>query len=186
MIGEDCRQDAPTLAAPMCLPVRRKVRGNVRLEYCRSRQAPRAPSSLGGPRRPESLPPVTGSFRSSHSKDWTRSGKPVSETPHQRRESDRAQQRAGRAAELGDHTAYLIATAQAASARRRRAEWELESAGRAEAVAAPFLTAVDAAVRSVLREEVAQRGRGAHGVRRIVVLGLGRLPRPPFRVQGNG
>jgi hypothetical protein len=54
--------------------------------------------------------------------------------------------------ELGDHTAYLIATAQAASARRRRAEWELESAGRVEPVAARVLRAVDATVRTVLRE----------------------------------
>jgi hypothetical protein len=110
----------------------------------------------------------------------------VSETPHHRRESDRAQQRAIRAAELGDHTAYLIATAQAASARRRRAEWELDSAGRAGALAAPFLTAVDAAVRRVLREEVAQGAREPNGVRRIVVLGLSRLRRPRFRVLGDG
>jgi hypothetical protein len=49
----------------------------------------------------------------------------MSATPHHRRESDRAERRAIRAAELGDHTAQLIATAQAATALRRRDEWEL-------------------------------------------------------------
>lgn len=40
-----------------------------------------------------------------------------------RRESDRAEQRAQRAAKLGDVTAYVIATGQAEAARRRRQEW---------------------------------------------------------------
>jgi hypothetical protein len=52
----------------------------------------------------------------------------VNDVSHRRRESDKAEQRAGRALELGDHTGHLIATAQAAAARRRRAEWELAMA----------------------------------------------------------
>ncbi len=40
-----------------------------------------------------------------------------------RRESDRAEERASRAALLGDRVAYIVATAQAAAARRRREEW---------------------------------------------------------------
>jgi hypothetical protein len=77
---------------------------------------------------------------------------PLNESPHRRRESDRAEQRAARALELGDHTAYLIATAQTATARRRRAEWELESAGRIDTVGARVLRAVDSTIRTVLRE----------------------------------
>lgn len=40
-----------------------------------------------------------------------------------RRESDRAEERANRAKRLGDHAAFVMATAQAEAARRRRAEW---------------------------------------------------------------
>jgi hypothetical protein len=45
------------------------------------------------------------------------------EAYHRRRESDRAEQRAARAAERGDHAAYLMAKAQAQAARQRRDEW---------------------------------------------------------------
>jgi hypothetical protein len=40
-----------------------------------------------------------------------------------RRESDRAEERAARAADRGDRAAYLMAMAMADAARRRRAEW---------------------------------------------------------------
>ena len=43
---------------------------------------------------------------------------------HRRREADRAQQRAERAASRGDHAAYVMATAQAEEALRRRAAWQ--------------------------------------------------------------
>ena len=42
---------------------------------------------------------------------------------HRRRASDRAQERAARAAARGDHAAFVMATAQVAEAERRRAEW---------------------------------------------------------------
>jgi hypothetical protein len=48
---------------------------------------------------------------------------------YRRRESDRADERSGRAAQLGDYAAYVIATAQAEAARRRRAEWEARQTG---------------------------------------------------------
>jgi hypothetical protein len=40
-----------------------------------------------------------------------------------RRETDRAEQRAQRAADRGDHAGYLMAMGQAEAARRRREEW---------------------------------------------------------------
>jgi hypothetical protein len=43
--------------------------------------------------------------------------------PHRRRASDRADERANRAAMLGDIVALWVATGQAEGARRRRAEW---------------------------------------------------------------
>jgi hypothetical protein len=115
---------------------RRKVGGKVGREHFRLRQA--VPGSAPGrmPTR-EGLPPMS---------------EPLNETSHRRRECDRAELRAAHALKLGDHTAYLIATGQAASARRRRAEWELESAVRVDAVTARVLRVVDATVRTVLRE----------------------------------
>jgi hypothetical protein len=47
---------------------------------------------------------------------------------HRRRASDRAHERAERAAERGDHAAYLVATAQIEEALRRRAEWRPSTA----------------------------------------------------------
>ena len=44
---------------------------------------------------------------------------------HRRRESDRAQERAQRAAERGDHAAFVMASRQAEEALRRRSEWGL-------------------------------------------------------------
>src|SRR5687768_4904960 len=44
------------------------------------------------------------------------------EVYHRRREGDRAEQRAQRAADRGDHAAYLMAMAQVEAARKRRAE----------------------------------------------------------------
>lgn len=51
---------------------------------------------------------------------------------HRRRESDRMQERATRAAQRGDHAAYLMAMAAAEAARRRRDEWaaQREAQGR--------------------------------------------------------
>ncbi len=43
--------------------------------------------------------------------------------PHRRRASDRADERANRAAKLGDLVALWVASGQAEAARRRRAEW---------------------------------------------------------------
>jgi hypothetical protein len=43
--------------------------------------------------------------------------------PHRRRASDRADERAARAAKLGDLVALWVASGQAEAARRRRAEW---------------------------------------------------------------
>ncbi len=40
-----------------------------------------------------------------------------------RRESDRAEEQARRATQLGDRAAFLMKTAQAEAARRRRDEW---------------------------------------------------------------
>lgn len=51
------------------------------------------------------------------------------ETYRRRRESDRAEERAARAADRGDHAGYLMAMAQAEAARRRRAEWTLRNGG---------------------------------------------------------
>ena len=42
---------------------------------------------------------------------------------HRRRASDRAQERANRAAEVGDHAAVVMANAQVEEALRRRADW---------------------------------------------------------------
>ena len=42
---------------------------------------------------------------------------------HRRRASDRAQERAIRAAEVGDHAAVVMANAQVEEALRRRADW---------------------------------------------------------------
>ena len=42
---------------------------------------------------------------------------------HRRRASDLAQERATRAAERGDHAAFVMASRQAEDALRRRAEW---------------------------------------------------------------
>jgi hypothetical protein len=54
--------------------------------------------------------------------------------PHRRRASDRADERANRAAKLGDLVALWVATGQAEAARRRRAEWmERQSAERERA-----------------------------------------------------
>jgi len=50
------------------------------------------------------------------------------EVYRRRRETDRAEQRAERAADRGDHAGYLMALAQADRARLRRAEWERERA----------------------------------------------------------
>ncbi len=44
-------------------------------------------------------------------------------TARRRRESDRAEERARQAARLGDRAAFLMATALAEAARRRRDEW---------------------------------------------------------------
>ena len=44
-----------------------------------------------------------------------------------RRETDRAEQRAERAADLGDHAGYLLAMGQADAARRRREAWARSS-----------------------------------------------------------
>ncbi len=46
-----------------------------------------------------------------------------------RRESDRAEERAARAADRGDHAGYLMATAQAELARQRRDAWAKRQAG---------------------------------------------------------
>jgi hypothetical protein len=51
--------------------------------------------------------------------------------PHRRRASDRADERANRAAKLGDLVALWVASGQAEAARRRRAEW-LERQGQRE------------------------------------------------------
>ena len=56
------------------------------------------------------------------------------EVQHRRRASDRAQERATRAAALGDHAGVVMATRQAEEALRRRAEWGL---ARPESNAAP-------------------------------------------------
>lgn len=48
---------------------------------------------------------------------------------HRRRESDRAQERAMRAKERGDHAAYLMAMAKVEAAKRRRAEWTSSGSG---------------------------------------------------------
>ena len=54
--------------------------------------------------------------------------------PHRRRASDRADERANRAAKLGDLVALWVASGQAEAARRRRAEW-LERQGQRETTA---------------------------------------------------
>ena len=46
-----------------------------------------------------------------------------------RRESDRAEERAARAADRGDHAGYLMAMAQAEAARQRRVEWARRQTG---------------------------------------------------------
>ena len=51
------------------------------------------------------------------------------EVYHRRRESDRAEQRAARASDRGDHAAYLMAMAQAEAARQRRADWAKRNGG---------------------------------------------------------
>ena len=48
---------------------------------------------------------------------------------HRRRESDRAQERAMRAAERGDHAAFVMASRQAEEALRRRAAWSAQDTG---------------------------------------------------------
>lgn len=48
---------------------------------------------------------------------------------HRRRESDRAQERAKRAQERGDHAAYLMAQSKVEAALRRRAEWAGSGSG---------------------------------------------------------
>ena len=52
--------------------------------------------------------------------------------PHRRRASDRADERAARAAKLGDLVALWVATGQAEAARRRRAEWLERQEARSE------------------------------------------------------
>ena len=52
---------------------------------------------------------------------------------HRRRASDRAQERALRAAEMGDHAAVVMANAQVEEALRRRAEWRPSNPPDAEA-----------------------------------------------------
>ena len=42
---------------------------------------------------------------------------------HRRRETDRAEERAARAADRGDRAGYLMAMGQADAARQRREEW---------------------------------------------------------------
>jgi hypothetical protein len=55
----------------------------------------------------------------------TRRRQVIDDIAHRRRASDLAQERAIRAAERGDHAAYVMATRQAEEALRRRAEWLL-------------------------------------------------------------
>ena len=50
---------------------------------------------------------------------------------HRRRASDRAQERAIRAAEVGDHAAVVMANAQVEEALRRRADWRPPNAAEA-------------------------------------------------------
>jgi hypothetical protein len=52
---------------------------------------------------------------------------------HRRRESDRADERAARAAKLGDLIGLWVASGQAEEARRRRAEWQDRDAAPSEA-----------------------------------------------------
>jgi hypothetical protein len=52
----------------------------------------------------------------------------VTDHHYRRREADRAQERAERAALLGDQVAYIVATARAEAARRRREAWDGERA----------------------------------------------------------
>ena len=48
----------------------------------------------------------------------------MAEAAHRRRrEMDRAQERAARAADRGDHAGYLMAMGQVDAARQRREEW---------------------------------------------------------------
>ena len=47
----------------------------------------------------------------------------MTEQTYRRRESDRAEQRAARAADRGDFAGYLMAMAKAEAAQRRRADW---------------------------------------------------------------
>jgi hypothetical protein len=56
--------------------------------------------------------------------------------PHRRRASDRARERAGRAAYLGDRAGLLIATSVAAALMSSRTEAEQTMAGQATAPAA--------------------------------------------------
>jgi hypothetical protein len=53
---------------------------------------------------------------------------------HRRRASDRAQERAIRAAEVGDHAAVVMANAQVEEALRRRADWRPPSTADASSV----------------------------------------------------
>ena len=50
---------------------------------------------------------------------------------HRRREIDRAEQRAARAADRGDHAGYLMARGQIDAAQRRRDEWAKRQSGTA-------------------------------------------------------
>jgi hypothetical protein len=50
--------------------------------------------------------------------------------PYRRRASDRADERAARAAKLGDLVALWVASGQADAARQRRAEWEQRNGAR--------------------------------------------------------
>jgi hypothetical protein len=74
----------------------------------------------------------------------------VTERVHlRRRASDRADERAARAAKLGDLIGLWVASGQAEEARRRRAEWQEHDDGQHERHAAPDHAAHDMELSSV-------------------------------------
>jgi hypothetical protein len=54
----------------------------------------------------------------------------MTERVQRRRESDRAEERASQAAKFGDYAAFVMASAKADAARRRREEWVEDQAGK--------------------------------------------------------
>jgi hypothetical protein len=63
-------------------------------------------------------------------RDVQAQGYGMTERVQRRRESDRAEERASQAAKFGDYAAFVMASAKADAARRRREDWVEDQAGK--------------------------------------------------------